>query len=199
MLRLSNTALTFDDVLLVPDYSDILPKDVDLKTKLTNTLSLNIPLVSAAMDTVTESRMSIALSELGGIGIIHKNLSIEAQAAEVRKVKKYESGIVRDPITIRSDNLVGELIQLTNELNISGMPVVDDGELVGIVTSRDFRNEQNASAKVADIMTPKEKLVTAKEGEKLDVIKRLLQDNRIEKILLVDKNFSLLWFIKSWQ
>ena len=191
MLRLSNTALTFDDVLLIPDYSDILPKDVDLKTKLTNTLSLNIPLVSAAMDTVTESRMSIALSELGGIGIIHKNLSIEAQAAEVRKVKKYESGIVRDPITIRSDNLVGELIQLTNELNISGMPVVDDGELVGIVTSRDFRNEQNASAKVADIMTPKEKLVTAKEGEKLDVIKRLLQDNRIEKILLVDKNFSL--------
>jgi len=191
MLRLSNTALTFDDVLLVPDYSDILPKDVDLKTKLTNTLSLNIPLVSAAMDTVTESRMSIALSELGGIGIIHKNLSIEAQAAEVRKVKKYESGIVRDPITIRSDNLVGELIQLTNELNISGMPVVDDGELVGIVTSRDFRNEQNASAKVADIMTPKEKLVTAKEGEKLDVIKRLLQDNRIEKILLVDENFSL--------
>ena len=191
MLRLSNTALTFDDVLLVPDYSDILPKDVDLKTKLTNTLSLNIPLVSAAMDTVTESRMSIALSELGGIGIIHKNLSIEAQAAEVRKVKKYESGIVRDPITIRSDNLVGELIQLTNELNISGMPVVDDGELVGIVTSRDFRNEQNASAKVADIMTPKEKLVTAKEGEKLEVIKRLLQDNRIEKILLVDENFSL--------
>jgi IMP dehydrogenase len=191
MLRLSNTALTFDDVLLIPDYSDILPKDVDLKTKLTNTLSLNIPLVSAAMDTVTESRMSIALSELGGIGIIHKNLSIEAQAAEVRKVKKYESGIVRDPITIRSDNLVGELIQLTNELNISGMPVVDDGELVGIVTSRDFRNEQNASAKVADIMTPKEKLVTAKEGEKLDVIKRLLQDNRIEKILLVDKDFSL--------
>ena len=191
MLRLSNTALTFDDVLLVPDYSDILPKDVDLKTKLTNTLSLNIPLVSAAMDTVTESRMSIALSELGGIGIIHKNLSIEAQAAEVRKVKKYESGIVRDPITIRSDNLVGELIQLTNELNISGMPVVDDGELVGIVTSRDFRNEQNALAKVADIMTPKEKLVTAKEGEKLDVIKRLLQDNRIEKILLVDKDFSL--------
>ena len=191
MLRLSNTALTFDDVLLVPDYSDILPKDVDLKTKLTNTLSLNIPLVSAAMDTVTESRMSIALSELGGIGIIHKNLSIEAQAAEVRKVKKYESGIVRDPITIRSDNLVGELIQLTNELNISGMPVVDDGELVGIVTSRDFRNEQNASAKVSEIMTPKEKLVTAKEGEKLDVIKRLLQDNRIEKILLVDKNFSL--------
>jgi len=191
MLRLSNTALTFDDVLLVPDYSEILPKDVDLKTQLTNSLSLNIPLVSAAMDTVTESRMGIALSEQGGIGIIHKNLSREAQASEVKRVKKYESGIVRDPITIRSDNLVGELIQLTNELKISGMPVVDDGQLVGIVTSRDFRNEQNASAKVAEIMTPKEKLVTAKEGEKLDVIKRLLQDNRIEKILLVDSNFTL--------
>jgi|TARA_B110000438_G_scaffold235512_1_gene232266 IMP dehydrogenase len=191
MLRLSNTALTFDDVLLVPDHSDVLPKDVLLKTKLTNSLNLNIPLISAAMDTVTESRMSIALGELGGIGIIHKNLSIEAQSSEVKRVKKYESGIVRDPITIRSDNLVGELIQLTNELNISGMPVVDDGELVGIVTSRDFRNEQNASAKVSEIMTPKEKLVTAKEGEKLEVIKRLLQDNRIEKILLVDKDFSL--------
>jgi len=191
MLRLSTTALTFDDVLLVPDYSEILPKDVDLKTQLTNSLSLNIPLVSAAMDTVTESRMGIALSEQGGIGIIHKNLSSEAQASEVKRVKKYESGIVRDPITIRSDNLVGELIQLTNELNISGMPVVDDGQLVGIVTSRDFRNEQNASAKVAEIMTPKDKLVTAKEGEKLDVIKRLLQDNRIEKILLVDSNFTL--------
>jgi IMP dehydrogenase len=191
MLRLSNTALTFDDVLLVPDYSDILPKDVDLKTQLTSSLSLNIPLLSAAMDTVTESRMSIALSEQGGIGIIHKNLSCEAQASEVRRVKKYESGIVRDPITIRSDNLVGELIQLTNELKISGMPVVDDGQLVGIVTSRDFRNEQNSSAKVAEIMTPKEKLITAKEGEKLDEIKRLLQDNRIEKILLVDSDFTL--------
>ena len=122
MLRIVNKALTFDDVLLLPDHSDILPKDVDLKTRLTQKINLNIPLLSAAMDTVTESRMGIALSELGGIGIIHKNLSIQDQAAEVRKVKKYESGIVRDPITIRSDNKVGELIQLTNELNISGMP-----------------------------------------------------------------------------
>ena len=138
MLRLSTTALTFDDVLLVPDYSEILPKDVDLKTQLTNSLSLNIPLVSAAMDTVTESRMGIALSEQGGIGIIHKNLSREAQASEVKRVKKYESGIVRDPITIRSDNLVGELIQLTNELNISGMPVVDDGELFGYCYQQRF-------------------------------------------------------------
>ena len=143
------------------------------------------------MDTVTESRMGIALSELGGIGIIHKNLSIDNQASEVRKVKKYESGIVRDPITIHSDNEVGDLIQLTKELNISGMPVVDNGELVGIVTSRDFRYEENLTAKVASIMTPKERLVTAKEGESPDVIKKLLQQNRIEKILLIDDSFRL--------
>ncbi|MDG1230576.1 MAG: IMP dehydrogenase [SAR86 cluster bacterium] len=191
MLRIVDQALTFDDVLLVPDHSDILPKDVDLKTRLTQNLTLNIPLLSAAMDTVTESRMGIALSELGGIGIIHKNLSIQAQAAEVRKVKKYESGIVRDPITIRSDNEVGELIQLTNELNISGMPVVDNDELVGIVTSRDFRYQENHSAKVSEIMTPKERLITAKEGESPDVIKKLLQVNRIEKILLIDDSFKL--------
>ena len=191
MLRIVDQALTFDDVLLVPDHSDILPKDVDLKTRLTQNLTLNIPLLSAAMDTVTESRMGIALSELGGIGIIHKNLSIQAQAAEVRKVKKYESGIVRDPITIRSDNEVGELIQLTNELNISGMPVVDNEELVGIVTSRDFRYQENHSAKVSEIMTPKERLITAKEGESPDVIKKLLQVNRIEKILLIDDSFKL--------
>ena len=195
MLRIVDQALTFDDVLLVPDHSDILPKDVDLKTRLTQNLNLNIPLLSAAMDTVTESRMGIALSELGGIGIIHKNLSIEAQAAEVRKVKKYESGIVRDPITIRSDNEVGELVQLTKELNISGMPVVDNEQLVGIVTSRDFRYQENLSAKVADIMTPKEKLVTAKEGESPDVIKKLLQDNRIEKILLIDDSFKLMGLV----
>ena len=191
MLRIVDQALTFDDVLLVPDHSDILPKDVKLQTRLTRALDLNIPLLSAAMDTVTESRMGIALSELGGIGIIHKNLSIENQAAEVRKVKKYESGIVRDPITIRSDNEVGELIQLTKELNISGMPVVDNGELVGIVTSRDFRYQENLTAKVSEIMTPKERLVTAKEGESPDVIKRLLQENRIEKILLIDDSFQL--------
>ena len=191
MLRIVDQALTFDDVLLVPDHSDILPKDVDLKTRLTQNLTLNIPMLSAAMDTVTESRMGIALSELGGIGIIHKNLSIQAQAAEVRKVKKYESGIVRDPITIRSDNEVGELIQLTNELNISGMPVVDNEELVGIVTSRDFRYQENHSAKVSEIMTPKERLITAKEGESPDVIKKLLQVNRIEKILLIDDSFKL--------
>ena len=191
MLRIVDQALTFDDVLLVPDHSDVLPKDVNLQTRLTKTLNLNIPLLSAAMDTVTESRMGIALSELGGIGIIHKNLSIDNQASEVRKVKKYESGIVRDPITIHSDNEVGDLIQLTKELNISGMPVIDNGELVGIVTSRDFRYEENLTAKVASIMTPKERLVTAKEGESPDVIKKLLQQNRIEKILLIDDSFRL--------
>ena len=191
MLRIVNKAVTFDDVLLLPDHSDILPKDVDLKTRLTQKINLNIPLLSAAMDTVTESRMGIALSELGGIGIIHKNLTIQDQAAEVRKVKKYESGIVRDPITIRSDNKVGELIQLTNELNISGMPVVDDGNLVGIVTSRDFRFQEQHSVQVSEIMTPKEKLITAREGESPDVIKTLLQVNRIEKILLVDDSFAL--------
>ena len=191
MLRIADQALTFDDVLLVPEHSEILPKDADLKTNLTSQISLNIPLLSAAMDTVTESRMSIALSELGGIGIIHKNLSIEGQSEEVRKVKKYESGVVRDPITIRSDNKVGELVQLTQELNISGMPVVDGGNLVGIVTSRDFRNEQDLDADVAQIMTPKDKLVTAKEGENIEVIKQLLHSNRIEKILLVDDNYSL--------
>ena len=191
MLRIVDQALTFDDVLLLPEHSEILPKDADLKTSLTRQISLNIPLLSAAMDTVTESRMSIALGELGGIGIIHKNLSSKDQSNEVRKVKKYESGVVRDPITIRSDNKVGELIQLTQELNISGMPVVDGENLVGIVTSRDFRNEQDLSANVSQIMTPKDKLITAKEGESLEVIKQLLQSNRIEKILLVDDSFSL--------
>ena len=161
MLHLENQALTFDDVLLLPEYSEVLPKDVDLKTRLTKKIQLNIPLLSAAMDTVTESRMAIALSELGGMGIIHKNLSIEAQSGEVRKVKKYESGIVRDPVTISSNSKVGDLIQLTKELNISGMPVVDKGNLVGIVTSRDFRNEQDLIADVSKIMTPKERLITA--------------------------------------
>jgi IMP dehydrogenase len=135
--------------------------------------------------------MSIALAELGGLGIIHKNLTIEKQAAEVKSVKKYESGVVRDPITIRSDNSVAELVQLTRELNISGMPVVDDGNLVGIVTSRDFRNQNDSTVDVSNIMTPKDRLITSKEGTDLEVIKELLHKNRIEKILLVDDNFSL--------
>ena len=191
MLRIADQALTFDDVLLLPGYSEVLPSEVDLSTQLTKSIKLNIPVISAAMDTVTESRMSIALAELGGLGIIHKNLTIEEQAAEVKSVKKYESGVVRDPITIRSDNSVAELVQLTRELNISGMPVVDDGNLVGIVTSRDFRNQNDSTVDVSNIMTPKDRLITSKEGTDLEVIKELLHKNRIEKILLVDDNFSL--------
>ena len=191
MLRLKETALTFDDVLLLPDYSEVLPSNVDLTTRLTKNLSINIPIISSAMDTVTESRMAIALAELGGIGVIHRNLSIIDQANEVRSVKKFESGIVRDPTTISSNSTVGDLIQLTKELNISGMPVVDDENLVGIVTSRDFRNESNMSALVSSIMTPKEKLITAKENESIESIKSLLYKNRIEKILLVDESFGL--------
>ena len=191
MLRLKETALTFDDVLLLPDYSEVLPNNVDLTTRLTKNLSINIPIISSAMDTVTESRMAIALAELGGIGIIHRNLSVVDQANEVRAVKKFESGIVRDPTTISSSSTVGDLIQLTKELNISGMPVVDDDNLVGIVTSRDFRNESNMTATVSSIMTPKEKLITAKENESIDNIKNLLYRNRIEKILLVDDTFGL--------
>ena len=191
MLRIEEQALTFDDVLLVPQYSSVLPQETDLSTKLTKEVNLKIPIVSAAMDTVTESRMSIALAELGGIGIIHKNISISDQAKEVSLVKKFESGVVRDPITISSKKSVGELVKLTQELNISGMPVVNDGDLVGIVTSRDFRNVSDLSAPVESIMTPKKRLVTADEDAKLDIIKNLLYKNRIEKILLVDKNFSL--------
>ena len=191
MLHIEEQALTFDDVLLLPDYSEVLPQDTDLSTKLTRSIDLKIPVLSAAMDTVTESKMSIALAELGGIGIIHKNMPIIEQAKEVNSVKKFESGIVREPITISPDKTVGELIRLTQEYNISGMPVVENENLVGIVTSRDFRNVLDSTLAVSNIMTPKEKLVTATEKESLDVIKDLLYKNRIEKILLVDKNFSL--------
>ena len=191
MLHIEEQALTFDDVLLLPDYSEVLPQDTDLSTKLTRSIDLKIPVVSAAMDTVTESKMSIALAELGGIGIIHKNMPILEQAKEVNSVKKFESGIVREPITISPDKTVGELIKLTQEFNISGMPVVENENLVGIVTSRDFRNVLDSTIAVSSIMTPKEKLVTATEKESLDVIKDLLYKNRIEKILLVNKNFSL--------
>ena len=191
MLHIEEQALTFDDVLLLPDYSEVLPQDTDLSTKLTRDVALKIPIVSSAMDTVTESKMSIALAELGGIGIIHKNMPILDQAREVEKVKKFESGIVRDPEIISSKKTVAELINLTQELKISGMPVVDNGNLVGIVTSRDFRNVQNQDEIVANIMTPKEKLITVDENEDLDKIKNLLYQHRIEKILLVDKGFSL--------
>ena len=191
MDKVKQKALTFDDVLLLPKYSNFLPSEASTQTKLTKNINIKVPLVSAAMDTVTESSMAIALAEAGGIGIIHKNNSIEEQVALVKKVKKYESGVVRDPITIDSNKSIGELIQLTSELNISGMPVVDDGNLKGIVTSRDFRYADNMNASVSSIMTPFEKLVTVEEGAQQDFVKKLMHENRIEKILVVDKSGSL--------
>ena len=191
MLRIAHEALTFDDVLLVPGYSEVTAKDVSLKTQLTRTISLNIPLVSAAMDTVTESRLAIALAQEGGIGIIHKSMSIEQQALEVRAVKKFEAGVVQDPITIDSEASIEELIALTKKNRISGVPVLHQGDLVGIVTGRDVRFETNLSASVASIMTPKEKLVTVKEGAGADEVRALLHKFRIEKVLVVNDQFEL--------
>ncbi|MDA9614894.1 IMP dehydrogenase [Pseudomonadota bacterium] len=191
MEKIKLKALTFDDVLLLPRYTDFLPAETDLATRISRNITLKIPLVSAAMDTVTESRMAIALAENGGMGIIHKNNSIEEQAQLVKAVKKYESGVVRDPTTIKSTKTIEELMQLTNELSISGMPVVDDGELMGIVTSRDFRYADNPSDPVSTIMTPKEKLITVIEGTNQEEVKKLMYNNRIEKILVIDSTGSL--------
>jgi IMP dehydrogenase len=186
MDKIKHKALTFDDVLLLPRYSDFLPAEAQLETKVSKNISLKIPLVSAAMDTVTEAAMAIALAENGGIGILHKNNSIEEQAAEVKAVKKYESGVVRDPTTIQSTKTIKELMQLTSELSISGMPVVDNGKLMGIVTRRDFRYADNLSESVSTIMTPYKKLITVKEGFDQEEVKRLMYNNRIEKILVID-------------
>ena len=186
MEKIKQKALTFDDVLLLPRYTDFLPVDTDLETKVSRNISIKIPLVSAAMDTVTESRMAIALAENGGIGIIHKNSSSEEQAQQIKMVKKYESGVVRDPTTIKSTKTIEELMQLTKELSISGMPVVDGSELIGIVTSRDFRYADNLSDPVSTIMTPKEKLITVIEGTDQEEVKKLMYNNRIEKVLVVD-------------
>lgn len=191
MLRIAEEALTFDDVLLVPGYSDITAKDVSLKSRLTRNIGLNIPLVSAAMDTVTEARLSIALAQEGGIGIIHKSMSIEKQALEVRAVKKFESGVVKDPITIDASAPVSALLSLTREHNISGVPVLDNGELVGIVTRRDVRFEPSLDLPVSAIMTPKDRLVTVREGASPDEIKALLHKHRIEKVLVVNADFEL--------
>ncbi|MDA8683817.1 IMP dehydrogenase [bacterium] len=191
MDKVKSKALTFDDVLLSPRYSDFIPSEASTETKLTRNISIKMPLISAAMDTVTESRMAIALAEAGGIGIIHKNNSIEEQIAHVRSVKKYESGVVRDPITIESNKTIAELKQLTDELNISGMPVVDGKDLKGIVTSRDFRYADDMQAPVSSIMTSFEKLITVLEGTSQDVVKKLMYENRIEKILVIDDNKSL--------
>ena len=191
MEKLKQKALTFDDVLLLPRYSDFLPSEASTESKLTRNISLKLPLISAAMDTVTESRMAIALAEAGGIGIIHKNNTIEEQAQLVRAVKKYESGIVRDPVTISSSKSIGELKQLTSDLSISGMPVVDNGELKGIVTSRDFRYADNMDSNVSSIMTPFEKLVTVKEGVSQKEVMQLMYENRIEKVLVLDTQDNL--------
>jgi len=191
MEKIKLKALTFDDVLLLPRYTDFLPAEADIATRISRNITLKIPLVSAAMDTVTESRMAIALAENGGIGIIHKNNSIEEQAQLVKAVKKYESGVVRDPTTIKSTKTIEELMQLTNELSISGMPVVDDGELMGIVTSRDFRYADNPLDPVSSIMTSKDKLITVIEGTDQEEVKKLMYNNRIEKILVIDSTGSL--------
>ena len=191
MDKVKQKALTFDDVLLLPKYSDFLPSEASTQTKLTRNINIKVPLVSAAMDTVTESRMAIALAEVGGIGIIHKNNSIEEQVSHVKTVKKYESGVVRDPITIESSKSIGELIELTTKLNISGMPVVDNGKLKGIVTSRDFRYADNMNALVSSIMTPFEQLITVEDGTQQESVKKLMHENRIEKVLVIDKSGSL--------
>ncbi|MDN3521467.1 IMP dehydrogenase [Halomonas ramblicola] len=191
MLRMAQEALTFDDVLLVPGYSDVLPKDVSLRTRLTRDLHLNIPLVSAAMDTVTEARLAIAMAQEGGIGIIHKNMSVPAQAAEVRKVKKHESVIVKDPVTVGPQAKLEDLLAMAKEYGFSGFPVVEGETLVGIVTERDMRFQPNQGDSVADIMTPRERLVTVAEGTGLDVIKGKMQEHRVEKMLVVNDAFHL--------
>ncbi len=190
-MRIIGEALTFDDVTLVPAYSDILPRDVNLKTRLTRDLALNIPLVSAAMDTVTEARLAIAIAQEGGIGIVHKNMSPERQAEQVRIVKKYESGVIKDPITVSPNTTIREVLEITHRHNISGVPVVDDDELVGIVTGRDMRFERKLDDPVRNIMTRKNDLITVTEGASQDEILELLHRNRIEKVLVVNNGFQL--------
>ncbi|EIC22665.1 IMP dehydrogenase [Thiorhodovibrio frisius] len=190
-MRLIEEALTFDDVLLVPAHSTVVPSEVDLSTQLTREIALKIPLLSAAMDTVTEGRLAIAMALEGGIGIVHKNMSIERQAREVLGVKKYESGIIRDPITVAPDTSVGEVLQITRAHNISGVPVTEGGKLVGIVTSRDLRFETRMAAPVSAIMTGRERLVTVREGAAREEVLSLLHKHRIEKVLVVNDDFEL--------
>ncbi len=191
MVKIQAEALTFDDVLFLPRYSEVLPKDVSLTTSLTREIKLNIPLLSAAMDTVTEARLAVTLAEEGGLGILHKSMSVEAQALEVRKVKKFESGIVKDPFTISPQTTIRELIDITNEYNISGMPVVDGDQLVGIVTARDIRFEEQLDKPVSQVMTPKERLITVSESASRDEVTNLFRKHRIEKILIVNDDFAL--------
>jgi len=190
-MKLIGEALTFDDVSLVPSYSDILPKDVCLETRLTTDLYLNAPLISAAMDTVTEARLAIAMAQEGGIGVIHKNMSLHSQAEQVRIVKKYEAGVIKDPITVGPDTTISEVLEITHRHNISGVPVVDGNELVGIVTSRDMRFERRLDDPVRNIMTGKKDLITVNEDASQDEVLELLHRHRIEKVLVVNGNFEL--------
>lgn len=184
-------ALTFDDVLLVPAHSEVHPREVSLATRLTKTITLNLPLISAAMDTVTEARLAIAMAQEGGIGIVHKNLSIHEQAAEVSKVKRFESGVVKDPLVVGPNMLVGDVIKLQIIHGVSGLPVVDGGKVVGIVTSRDIRFETNLDQPIKNIMTPRERLVTVKEGASLDEAQALIHKHRLERVLVVNDQFEL--------
>lgn len=190
-MRLLQKALTFDDVLLVPAFSAVLPRDTQLSTQFTRNIRLNLPLVSAAMDTVTEANLAIALAQEGGIGIVHKNLTPREQAAEVAKVKRHEAGVVRDPITIGPDMLVRDVVQITREHKISGLPVVEGRRVLGIVTNRDLRFETRMEARVSEIMTPRERLVTVKEGASLEEAKALMHRHRLERVLVVDDDFNL--------
>src|SRR5690349_10763668 len=189
--RIQHEALTFDDVLLQPAFSDVLPRQVELKTQLTRAIALNIPLLSAAMDTVTQSKLAIALAQEGGLGIIHKNMTAEQQAAEVRAVKKYESGVITEPVVVTPDLSIGEVLKITRANRISGVPVVQKGELVGIVTSRDLRFESRFDKPVSMAMTPKKRLVTVKEGASRDEVIAKLHEHRIEKVLVVNDKFQL--------
>ncbi len=185
-MRISQEALTFDDVLLVPAKSEVLPNEAQLQTRLTRNIELNIPLISAAMDTVTESRLAIAIAQEGGLGIVHKNLSVEEQAEQVARVKKHESGVIKDPITISADTLVRDVIALTEQRKISGLPVIGEHGLVGIVTKRDLRFERNLDQPVASIMTPRENLVTVNEGADKDEVIELLHKHRLERVLVLN-------------
>jgi len=190
-MRILEEALTFDDVLLVPAHSTVLPTEVDLSTKLTTEIDLKIPFISAAMDTVTEAKLAIAIAQEGGLGIIHKNMSAAQQAAQVRRVKKFESGIIKDPITVSSDTTIRTVIEIMRGHRISGVPVVNGEDLVGIITNRDLRFELNLDAQVTTRMTPKERLVTVPEGTSRGRIQKLLHENRIEKVLVVNDNFKM--------
>ncbi|OGT03161.1 MAG: IMP dehydrogenase [Gallionellales bacterium RBG_16_57_15] len=190
-MRIIQKALTFDDVLLVPAYSNVLPRNVSLRTQLTRNISLNIPLLSAAMDSVTESRLAIALAQEGGIGIVHKNMSAQAQAVKVAKVKRFESGVVKDPIIITPDMTVRDVLALTRQYKISGLPVVQGKQLVGIVTNRDLRFENNLDQPIRNIMTSRERLITVKENASLDEARNLMHQHRIERVLVVNDAFEL--------